>query len=130
MPLRKVDFFVRSVSSSPVVDSALKGPQMFRFKPAFRLFKKVLKERFGFQFGRIPQHRFGQGPHFSQRIRARTPGMGFLLLVRWTLSSDVFSSRLAIDSGMFCTERHILCLGILPYEKPVLFEVDHRAERH
>ena len=92
--------------------------------------REMLKERLGFQFRSLAQHRQGLLPDRFQRILARPLGVRHLALFHDFVLPQILARRVAGHPCLHCTHADGSSLVALENEPGELGSFDHNPKQH
>ena len=105
---------VWTVTKAPLFDPSLESAQMRFLQPALRRAQQILKNRLGFELGRVFEHLAGLLPDLGERIAARAPGVFVLkLLWRFARLPELFAGGLTIHPRFHSADCHISLFLVL-----------------
>ena len=127
--LWKKYFPIRPIAQSPLLDPALKSPQMLFLRRPGRTLPQILEKRFGFQIRRFRQHRFGLRPDLAQRILPRAPSVFDLQFLGRLSCCNILAGRRAAHVRLQGAVRYVSSLLIVVHQFSVLLFGDHCQQR-
>ena len=105
---------VWTVTKAPLFDPSLESAQMRFLQPAVGPVEQILKDRLGFEVGRVFEHLPSLNPDLGERIPPRTPGVFDLkLLWRFARLPEIFAGGLTIHPRFHSADCHISLFLVL-----------------